>query len=74
MLDVTIDRQAELERLGKILKRLEGEIARAQQKLANESFLSRAPAEVVAQERERLDRFSAEHAQVKAQFERLAHS
>ncbi|MFN0155822.1 MAG: class I tRNA ligase family protein, partial [Gaiella sp.] len=41
-------------------KRLEGEIARAEKMLANESFTSRAPAHVVEVEREKLERFRRE--------------
>jgi valyl-tRNA synthetase len=41
-------------------KRLEQDIARAQGKLANERFVSRAPADVVAAEREKLERLRAE--------------
>jgi valyl-tRNA synthetase len=39
---------------------LEGEIARAQGKLANEQFVSKAPPEVVQAERAKLERFQAE--------------
>ena len=40
--------------------KLESEIARAEGKLANESFVEKAPAEVVQRERDKLDRFRAE--------------
>ena len=39
---------------------LEGEIARAEGKLANEGFVAKAPAEVVEAEREKLERLRAE--------------
>jgi valyl-tRNA synthetase len=48
-----IDLQAERGRLEKELRRIEGEVARIDAKLANASFVSRAPEEVVEGEREK---------------------
>ena len=49
-----VDAEAERARLGAQIERLAGEIARLEGKLANEQFRTRAPAEVVAKEEERL--------------------
>ena len=40
--------------------RLQAEIARAEQKLGNDRFVEKAPAEVVAAEREKLARYRRE--------------
>jgi len=68
---VEIDVAAEKARLAKEVARLQGEIAKAQGKLGNESFVARAPAAVIEQERERLGAFSATLEKVTAQLARL---
>ena len=50
-LDELMDYNAELERLTKEKKRLEGEVKRAAGKLSNEGFVSKAPAKVVEEEK-----------------------
>jgi valyl-tRNA synthetase len=71
MLDVKIDAGAERERIAKEVARVEGEIGKASAKLGNESFVARAPAAVVAQERARLAAFTATLDKLREQYRRL---
>ncbi|MCM2557320.1 valine--tRNA ligase [Alcaligenes faecalis] len=71
MLHVEIDVEAERIRLSKEIERLQGEINKAEAKLGNASFVERAPAAVVEQERLRVAQFGETLAKVKQQFERL---
>jgi valyl-tRNA synthetase len=72
MAELAVDPDAERARLGREIARLEGEVAKARAKLANPDFVARAPASVVAQERERLAGFEAALAQLRPQLQKLA--
>ena len=71
MLKIEIDVAAERERLDKEIARLSGEIAKAQSKLGNASFVERAPAQVVEQERKRMEDFGATLVQLQTQRAKL---
>ncbi|MDO8905131.1 valine--tRNA ligase [Hydrogenophaga sp.] len=66
-----IDLAAEKARLGKEATRLEGEIAKANGKLANEAFVAKAPPAVIDQEKKRVADFTATLAKVREQLGRL---
>ena len=59
MLKVEIDVAAERARLTKEIERLEAQVKQCEAKLCNERFVARAPAEVVATEKERLANFTS---------------
>ncbi len=71
MLQVEIDVAAEKERLKKEIEKLEKQIAIAQGKLGNESFVARAPAAVVEQEKQRVAEFTATLEKLKPQLAKL---
>ena len=71
MLKVEIDVDAEKIRLDKEIARLQAEIAKARGKLSNESFVQKAPPQVVAQEQERVAAFTETLQKVEAQRARL---
>ena len=67
-----IDREAELARLDRELKKLDGALDAVRGKLENEKFVSRAPEAVVQKERERLGELETAHAQLAEQRKRIA--
>jgi valyl-tRNA synthetase len=70
-LKVEVDVAAETMRLDKEIARLQGEIAKAQGKLGSQSFVARAPATVVEQERQRVAEFTQTLERVRQQRLRL---
>jgi valyl-tRNA synthetase len=72
MLDIKVDPAVERERIGKDIAKHEGEVARLKPKLANASFVDRAPAAVVAQERARLAGLESTLEKLRSQLERLS--
>jgi valyl-tRNA synthetase len=71
MLQVEIDVAAERERITKEVTRLEGEIAKVNTKLGNESFVAGAPAAVVAQQHERRTNFTQTVEKLREQLAKL---
>jgi valyl-tRNA synthetase len=67
-----IDKDAELARLEKELSKLRKGLAQAENKLANEKFLSNAPAEVVAKERGKAEEMKAALDRLQAKQEKIA--
>src|SRR5450631_1953405 len=74
MLHIEVDLVAERARLTKELARLQNEVASAGERLANASFVARAPAAVVAEQRARLQANEATLDKVRAQLDRLSGS
>jgi len=70
-LHVEVDVAAERARIAKEVARIEGEIAKITAKLGNESFVARAPAAVVEQERQRLADFTQTLGRLRDQAARL---
>ena len=71
MLQVEVDPAAERERLSKETVRLETEIRKAKEKLANPAFVDKAPAKVVDEHRARLAAHEATLVKLKEQLGRL---
>ncbi|MES2919869.1 MAG: valine--tRNA ligase [Pseudomonadota bacterium] len=66
-----VDVQAEVARLGKEIDRLQQDVARLEGKLGNESFVARAPADVVARERQKLEENQQAVLQLNEQMKRI---
>ncbi|MCC5857013.1 MAG: valine--tRNA ligase [Ectothiorhodospiraceae bacterium] len=66
-----IDKDAELKRLAKERDRARADLERAERKLANPSFVEKAPATVVEQERQRVAGFRSALERLEAQYARI---
>ena len=71
-LDGLVDVDAERSRISKELEKITKEITKSNAKLSNASFVDRAPAAVVEQERARLVEWEAKKAQLEAMLTALA--
>jgi valyl-tRNA synthetase len=67
-----IDKDAELKRLDKEIARLESDVTRTEAKLANPSFVDKAPAAVVQKERERMAESRAAIEKLRGQRDKIA--
>ena len=66
-----VDIRQEIERLEKEEKRLSGELARVNGMLNNEKFMSKAPEAKVAEERAKLEKYTAMMAKVEEELKAL---
>ncbi len=66
-----VDVEKELERLNKEKAKLQGEIERVEKKLANERFVSKAPAEVVEEEKAKGEKYREMYNSVLESIEKL---
>jgi valyl-tRNA synthetase len=66
-----VDIDKELERLGKEQKRLTGEIKRCEGMLGNEKFVAKAPAAKIAEEKEKLAKYTDMLKQVEERLQQL---
>ena len=66
-----IDKDTEIARLGKEIDRRRSEVERTEAKLANPSFVERAPADIVEKERQRLAELRSAHAQLEEQLAQI---
>jgi valyl-tRNA synthetase len=66
-----IDYEKEIERLEKEKSRLEGELQRVKGKLSNEKFISKAPENVVNEEKEKLEKYQSMMDKVIERLEQL---
>ena len=71
MLNIEVDKEAEAIRLKKEIKKIDIDLNKADIKLNNESFVSKAPKAIIKQEKERLSKFSEHKDKLVQQLKKL---
>lgn len=66
-----INKEAELARLAKEMEKLKGEVARIEGKLSNEAFVAKAPEQVIAKEREKMQEYLNGLAKLQTQYSEI---
>ena len=66
-----VDIQAEIQRLTKEKEKLEGELARSQNMLSNEKFLSKAPESKIAEEKAKQEKYQKTYDQITERLSQL---
>ena len=71
MLNIEVDKESEAIRLKKEIEKIEIDLNRAGTKLNNKNFVSKAPKEIIKQEKERLNKFSEHKDKLVEQLKKL---
>ena len=71
MLNIEVDKEAESIRLKKEIEKIDIDLNKAGIKLSNENFVSKAPKEIIKQEKERLSKFSEHKDRLVQQLKKL---
>ncbi|MDC0931191.1 valine--tRNA ligase [Methylophilaceae bacterium] len=71
MLNIEVDKEAEAIRLKKEIEKVDIDLNKAGIKLSNENFVSKAPKEIINQEKERLSKFSEHKDRLVQQLKKL---
>ncbi|MEG9474764.1 valine--tRNA ligase [Mannheimia indoligenes] len=66
-----INKEAELSRLTKEMDKLKGEVARIEGKLSNEAFVAKAPEQVIAKEREKMQEYLSGLEKLQVQYQEI---
>ena len=71
MLNIEVDKESEAIRLKKEIEKIDIDLNKAGIKLSNENFVSKAPKEIIKQEKERLSKFSEHKDRLVQQLKKL---